>query len=317
MLNYSTFKIPKRSGGTRIIDAPSDELKEIQRGILEKLYKSVKVSPFCHGGIPDRNIATNALNHVGRYYIASCDIKNFFPSITLNNFKLNCYDKMDEDLFNEVIEYCFYKNRLPQGGVTSPYLANIFLSSFDWKMANIFAKRGIFYSRYFDDITLSVNEPYEHKSAISTMLWISLLFIVKNSLTRLGLTLNSNKIKIIGKGSRQEVCGVTVNEKLNVNKRYRLSLRSEIYHQKNNAKLSKETSGKIAFVNSIRNNDKSYKNSIEFVIEKASNDIKICNTINDKTRKEKIIQFLISIKNSLSKYKNNEYLIKEIEEILS
>ena len=35
---YTTFEIPKKNGGTRIIDAPNDTLKKIQKRLMNKLY---------------------------------------------------------------------------------------------------------------------------------------------------------------------------------------------------------------------------------------------------------------------------------------
>ncbi len=51
-------------------------------------------------------------------------------------------------------------------------------------------------------------------------------------LYKLGLELNNNKIHIVHKSSSQKVTGIVVNEKLQVNIKYRNKIRQEIYYIK-------------------------------------------------------------------------------------
>ena len=39
---YTSFEIPKKNGGVRKINAPLEELKDIQRKLAEALYKHMK-----------------------------------------------------------------------------------------------------------------------------------------------------------------------------------------------------------------------------------------------------------------------------------
>ena len=46
---YKEIQIPKKKGGFRIIDIPSDRLKEIQRWILENILNKIKIHEKCYG----------------------------------------------------------------------------------------------------------------------------------------------------------------------------------------------------------------------------------------------------------------------------
>lgn len=85
---YKSFMIPKKNGKSRVIYAPQDELKIIQKKISQKLcethsnYKeqhSIK-STISHGYEQERTIITNARNHKNKKYLLNIDISNFFSS---------------------------------------------------------------------------------------------------------------------------------------------------------------------------------------------------------------------------------------------
>ena len=88
-LKYTQFAIPKRSGGTRIINAPTDRLKLLQKRLAELLSVCLdeietaggRKHSACHGFRKDRSILTNAKCHQGRRYVFNIDLENFFPSI--------------------------------------------------------------------------------------------------------------------------------------------------------------------------------------------------------------------------------------------
>lgn len=261
---YKTFKIPKRSGGYRIIESPDDEIKKQQNLLLEKLYKNAKVSPFCHGGVPNRSIATNARMHVNKSIVGSIDIENFFTSIKKKEFDLQA-THVPNDIREEIINLCFYKDHLPQGAPTSPYVANIFLYDYDWQCAWFCAQRGLEYSRYFDDITISSPD----MQCSTKQIYVLLTQVIGcKMLNPYKLVINQKKTRIVTKKQNQKVCGVTVNEKLNVNRRYRNWLRSAMHHEKDFG-FSDSTKGKISFVESIRNAKipKKYTSNIVYLTE--------------------------------------------------
>ena len=135
---YQIFRIPKRRGGFRQIEAPKDELKMQQRTSLQLLERVLPVSPFAHAFRPYRSIASMAAPHVGKPCILSIDIKSFFPSIKYTTLqealhrvlpararvpkadRVAMTEKVFEQLGMHFIKFKDEEPRLPQGGPASP-----------------------------------------------------------------------------------------------------------------------------------------------------------------------------------------------------
>ena len=127
-INYTHHKIKKRKGSYRYIYAPNKELKEFQIELLKQFYQ-VQPHFTCHGFVPNKSIVTNATPHVKKDYVLSLDIKNFFPKTTtpkVEKILTRWFPNQKENL-----PFLIYKNHLPQGAPTSPYLANFALFDFD------------------------------------------------------------------------------------------------------------------------------------------------------------------------------------------
>jgi len=94
----------------------------------------------------------------------------------------------------------------------------IFLS-IDQTINDYCMKRNITYTRYSDDMIFSGN-----------MYLGNIIFLVRDVLKKNGFCLNKDKIVVAGKGKQQKVTGIVVNEKPQVDKRYRRQIRKEIYY---------------------------------------------------------------------------------------
>lgn len=174
---YTVWKIPKRKGGFRQIESPCDELKKRQKDMLKSLSGVFKVSPFAYAFTYYKNIAVHALPHVGKKWVASMDLSDFFPSITVEKFFKVVLEPLgwkDEERLS-FYQTCFHDfkdqkgTRLPQGAPTSPFLSNAYLFKFDWLMARICHKKDCDYTRYADDLVISG----EDKKQIAVLLKIA------------------------------------------------------------------------------------------------------------------------------------------------
>jgi hypothetical protein len=78
---YRSFSVKKKSGKERIIYAPVDGLKAIQR-CLNLIFQIIyEPNVAATGFVPEKSIVDNAKIHTSNFYIYNIDLKDFFPSI--------------------------------------------------------------------------------------------------------------------------------------------------------------------------------------------------------------------------------------------
>jgi RNA-directed DNA polymerase len=215
---YTEFSIKKKTGGERKIAAPHKSLKLIQSAL--NLIFSVIYEPkdYVTGFVPDKSIVDNAKVHVGRNYVYNIDLENFFPSIELNRIKavLKLPPFSLEGTEREKIAYLIAclackDGRLPQGSPTSPVLSNIVCQKMDRRLRGFAKAFNCRFTRYADDITFSAS-----KDVFNQTFKTELKRIIEDQ----NFTINEKKVRLQGRGYKQEVTGLIVNEKLNVSKKY-------------------------------------------------------------------------------------------------
>lgn len=212
-ISYTHHKINKGNGTYRHIYAPNPKLKAKQNEILKQLYKNCP-HPANHGFVPGKSIVTNASHHIGRSYVLSMDIKNFFPSVTTDKVVKLLTRFYPNQLEN--LPVFLYKNHIPQGAPTSPYLANFALYDFDQDFSTYLESYNASYTRYADDITVSFDEaPVK-----------DILNYVNGKLNKQNYYLSFKKTHLAHKSRRQKVTGIVVNEKLSIPYEIRNNLRA-------------------------------------------------------------------------------------------
>lgn len=219
--HYEKIILQKKDGTKRILQAPDSVLKYIQTQILRQVLTELPISDYAcayQKGIPLRS---NALPHQTQKQILKLDIKNFFDSISYISVYQHGFpcERMPDSVRTLLTHLCCYKDRLPQGAPTSPYLSNLVMKPFDTYMGNWCREQKIAYTRYCDDMTFSGDF---HPKAVCKK--------AEGFLNRLGFELNPKKTRIYSRKNRQEVTGIVVNEKLQVPKNYRRQLRQECYY---------------------------------------------------------------------------------------
>jgi len=225
---YVTYKIRKRSGKMRRIDAPQDPLKQIQFDIMNKVLYLFKAHPIAHGFVKSRSPVSNATVHVGKKYILTIDIKDFFNSI--HGAKItdalrwllklqNKFTFTDEDclLISQIL--C-YNGGLPQGSPASPVMSNLVCLGLDKRLLHIAQNHSAEITRYADDITAS--------SDIDNLKAVQLEI---DTVVRLfGLRPNTKKTRHLRYYQRQMVTGIVTNKKLGVKKDRWRNLRARIHN---------------------------------------------------------------------------------------
>jgi len=244
---YTSFTIPKRSGGTRTIYAPSDKLKSLQsklsnllqdciKEINETKYPDIKPNKtptLAHGFVKKRSILTNAMMHLKQKNVLNIDLSDYFGSFNFGRvrgfFIKNRNFKLHPDIATVIAQIACLDDKLPQGSPCSPVITNLITHSLDIRLASLAKKYSCTYSRYADDITISTR-----KSAFPNQIMMQeengeYLAGKKltHEITRAGFSINEKKTRIQYKDSRQDVTGLIVNKKINVKQEYWRTVRSQ------------------------------------------------------------------------------------------
>lgn len=182
---------------------------------------------------------SNAARHAGASWIVKIDIKDFFESISerqvfhvfrrlgypallafeLARLSTRFYDSSQNNHISlrqtrwrwtmtklgTPYERVAEVGHLPQGAPTSPLLANLVVRDMDSSIAALARTAGAVYTRYADDMVLSLSEG---SRAEATLLLQSVAEVVTNS----GFRVNRKKTHVRGPGARKVVTGLTVND---------------------------------------------------------------------------------------------------------
>ncbi|MEW6736310.1 MAG: reverse transcriptase family protein [Acidobacteriota bacterium] len=239
--HYVRFKIPKKTGGERVISAPMPRLKEAQTWILHNILEKVPLHAAAHGFCEGRSIVSNAKPHVGAEAIINIDLKDFFPTISYKRVKglfrtlgyseaaatifgLLCTEPDVEEVILDGKTYyvALMDRHLPQGAPTSPAITNILCRRLDRRLAKMAAELGFTYTRYADDLTFSA-------SGDSLRNICNAMERIKSITAHEGFVIHPNKTRVLRHSRQQEVTGLVVNTKLNISRRTLKRLRATLY----------------------------------------------------------------------------------------
>lgn len=248
---FREFTIPKRSGGTRNIQAPRVALLNLQKSIKPLLERDYRPRINVHGFVAgqDRSIVSNAEQHVQKKWVLNIDLENYFGSIHFGRIAGRLQTK-PYSYTPEIAKFvahiaCYPTERvidgkmedtsvLMTGGAISPLLANIVTDKLDSELARFCSQLGCTYTRYADDITISSNrnkfpgkiarfeDPEDHKSVVLSEEFLDL--IEEN-----GFAVNHSKTRLLPAIFSQEVTGLIVNKKVNVPRTFIRQVRAMLH----------------------------------------------------------------------------------------
>jgi RNA-directed DNA polymerase len=221
---YYTFTIRKKSGGDRTISVPVTPLKIIQSKLNQVFTSIYEPRHSTHGFIVGKSIVSNAEAHLQKKSVLNIDLKDFFPSINFGRVRgLLMYRpyNLPDNIATSIARICCFNNELPQGAPTSPILSNMICERMDRHLQALANRHKCIYTRYADDITFSTwrknfpNGIIQIGSESSERLF-NIGPEIRQIIEDNGFRVNPEKVYIRSSKERQEVTGITVNERLNV-----------------------------------------------------------------------------------------------------
>lgn len=255
---YKKFEIPKKNGQTRIIMAPDERLKSLQKKLTNLLYQVIeerrtgdlsvesykginKMVPkrdrakyiISHGFEKGLSIKSNAERHIRKRFVLNIDLKDFYGSINFGRvrgfFINNNNFKLDKKISTILAQIACHENKLPQGSPCSPIIANLICSYLDSALFKICKQYNCTYTRYADDISISSNSKWFPKEIASKKFFANAYKPSKkliNIIQKFGFEINKTKFRMHHKSSRQMVTGLVTNSHVNVPSEYYRMTRS-------------------------------------------------------------------------------------------
>jgi retron-type reverse transcriptase len=227
-------------------------MKRIQRWLLRNVLAPIPVSDVAHGFVPGRSVRTFVAPHVGRAVVLRMDLQDFFPSVSCARvaalFRRVGYprriaatlaglctaptpDTVLAEHPREGVDLAqrFLANQrlrdphLPQGAPTSPALSNLAAWRLDRRLAGLASGFGATMTRYADDLAFAGDETFAKSLRF---------FIPRVGAIALdeGFHINHRKTRVMHSGRRQHLCGVVVNDRMNMPRRERDRLRATLHN---------------------------------------------------------------------------------------
>lgn len=244
---YARFKLRKRNGGYRIIHVPDNDLKYLQRWLLNNVLLQIPSHSNCKGFDPGTSIKTNAAEHLGKAAILKIDLLRFYDSINErrvfaiykqmgyhpnlavylakvctivpdNNFFI-AFKQNELNLRNQLRSSG--QGILPQGAPTSPKLANLIARRLDKRLTGLAEKHRVNYTRYADDLTFS-----GERTTLAAMKKVIYRIIISE-----GFFVNLGKTKMLVRGSKYLVTGLSVdNAVVRVPGHFKKEIEHHLFH---------------------------------------------------------------------------------------
>jgi hypothetical protein len=200
------FQREVKAGKVRNIDNPSKELKRVQRKILNRLLRPVKLPHFLFGAVSERCVNTHAAQHLlhGSECVVKMDVKSYYPNVTNRHVYfvwmqvLHCSPAIAR-LLTQLTTYDWH---LPQGAPTSPALANIFLASIYSPVLEECSEKNITATAWVDDLIFSGKEAR------------SVMELARQALAAYGFKLSSKKRIILNGSDSKVITGVRLGKKI-------------------------------------------------------------------------------------------------------
>lgn len=242
---YKTFTISKKTGGTRLIQAPTEQLKLLQErlgALLNDCLDDIEAAHparrrVSHAFQRKRSIVTNAVPHRNCRYVLNLDLTDFFGSINFGRVRgYFITDKnfaLTEEAATVIAQIACHQNRLPQGSPCSPVISNLVGHILDARLTQMASNAGCYYTRYADDLTFSTRKQtfpsaLAKRSAKNPSRW-TLSKPIRSEIKAAGFVINKAKTRMQIRGSRQVVTGLVTNEKINISQDYYRLVRAQCH----------------------------------------------------------------------------------------
>lgn len=255
---YKRYTIPKRDGTPRQIAQPTQEVKAIQRALVDVLLVHLPIHPSATAYRSGKSLRDNAAPHAHNGPILKMDLKNFFPSIRVQDWhtyalRTSILDEEDTVLSGQLLFHRIPATRvlrLAIGAPSSPTLSNILMYDFDSAVTSSVERDHVVYTRYADDLTFSAQ-----RTGFLTGVQSAVAGVVRSTRSP-KLEINKDKTTYATKKYHRVVTGLTLSNdgRVTIGRDRKRTISSAMHHATLGELSAAEIdhlSGMLAFVNSV------------------------------------------------------------------
>lgn len=231
--------IEKPDGTKRYTFDAYPRLKEIQTRIKERILARVEFPLYLNGSLKGRSTRKNAEAHLGAKISISEDIAQFFPSITESIIYAmwSGLFHFSGEVASLLTQLTVKDGEVPQGAVTSTYLANLALWLHEPELVRNFEEQGLIYTRYVDDIIVSSSRrlTVDKQTAIVSAIY--------GMLIRFGLRPKRSKHDVQTSRRRMTATKLLSNTKVSQPKEKRQAVRAAVFQLEQRAAFGDRDEG--------------------------------------------------------------------------
>jgi RNA-directed DNA polymerase len=239
--HYSYDWLVRPGRAPRLLEVPTPRMRRVQRRILREILAALPLNDAAHGFVPGRSAMTGATAHTGAHTVITLDLSTFFARVSARRvFSVFRQAGYPEAVAHALTGICTHavpswvgarmpaggspedrsalrdaisRSHLPQGSPTSPALSNLAVRRLDSRLTGWAAASGAAYTRYADDLAFS-GSALRGRAATSFVAGVERIVRAEDH------RLNRSKTRISGRGARQSVTGLVVNEDAAVDRPY-------------------------------------------------------------------------------------------------
>lgn len=248
--SYHCQWLPRRGSPPRLIEAPKQRLKDVQRRIASGMLRHMRPHDAAHGFVPGRSVSSAVARHVGKRCVLRVDLEDCFASVGYGRvlriflnigypedvarcLALLCTTATPSPQLAPLVELRheraerlrekFRARHLPQGAPTSPALMNLAMYRADARLAGLAKRFAATYSRYADDLLLSGGEDFR-RDAERCASHVAAVLLGE------GLHVAHHKTRIMCSSQAQRSCGLVLNERAGLPRRERELLEAILHN---------------------------------------------------------------------------------------
>ena len=222
--NSSWRMVKPKPGSTRETFDAHGPLKALHKQLKNRVFSRVYFPDYLQGSLKGRDYVSNADLHKNKQILICEDVKKFFPSVGAKFVEdvWNGFFGFSPEVASVLTRLTTKDEALPQGAITSSFLANLVMWRREPFLQASLAAMGITYSRYVDDMSMSSTVHLD--KSIQTKV-IAMLY---GMVAAHGLKAGRHKHEVFSASERMITTKLIVNQKPSLTAAKRSKVRAQV-----------------------------------------------------------------------------------------